>query len=157
VRYSLPPPEYYSAEYVPRPSLIRGHTLRRLSAEEITVTCELLLDTARRHGCPYWLLDGRAYAQEQPQGLHDWMREDYLPRVRRALDQPPCIAFLVPAAVWAGLPDKGYAEPQDWLSHAACLGWFTDEPPALNWLARQRFRKRAPSWPFYSSKATTLL
>ena len=139
--YSLPPLDYYAVNATAQPLLIRGHALRELNAEEVTATCELLLDTALRHGCPYWLLDGRAHVREQPQSLHDWMREDYLPRVRQTLGRQPCIAFLVPPAVWAGLPDKGYAQPLDWQSHAARLGWFTDEVPALDWLARQRYRE----------------
>ncbi len=141
VCHSLPPLDYYSVAYVARPPLIRGHPLRKLNAEEVTVTCELLLDTALRYHCPYWLLDGRTHVREQPQALHDWMREDYLPRVREALDRSPCIAFLVPPAVWAGLPDRGYARPLDWQSHAARLGWFTDEASALDWLSRQRCRE----------------
>ena len=139
--HSLPFLDYYTVHYAAQLPLIRGHTLRELNAEEITFTCELLLDTSLRHGCPYWLLDGRTHVREQPQCLHDWMREDYLPRVRQVLGRQPCIAFLVPPAVWAGLQDKGYAQPLDWQSQAARLGWFTDEGSALDWLARQRCRE----------------
>lgn len=141
VSYPLPPLNYYLVAYAALPPLVRGHSLRELNAEEITAICEWLLDTARYNECPYWLLDGRTHVREQPQSLHNWMHEDYLPRVRWVLGRQPCIAFLVSPAVWAGLPDKGYAQPLDWQSHAARLGWFTDEGPALDWLSRQRGRE----------------
>ena len=139
--YPLNPLNFYAVAYASQPPLVRGHTLRKLDAEEITASCEWLLDAALRHHCPYWLLDVRAHVQEQPQCLHEWMREDYLPRVRQTLGRQPCIAFLVPPAVWAGLPGKGCPQPVDWQSHTARLGWFTDEVPALDWLARQRCRE----------------
>ena len=142
--YPLNPLNFYAVAYASQPPLVQGHSLRKLDAEEITASCELLLDTALRHGCPYWLLDGRTHVREQPQSLHDWMREDYLPRGRQTLGRQPFIAFLVPPAVWAGLPEKGYPQPLDWQSHAARLGWFTDEVPALDWLARQRCRESLP-------------
>lgn len=130
-------------EYAKPQHLIRGRSLRPLNAEEITVTCELLLATARHHSCAFWLLDGREHVRDQPQCLHDWMREEYLPRVRQVLGQTPCVAFLLPPAVWAGLPARGYPQPLDWQAHAACLGWFTDEAPALVWLARKRDQHEA--------------
>lgn len=139
-----PPLDYYAVSYTAQPPLVWGNTLRKLNAEEVTATCELLLDTALRHRCPYWLLDGRPHVQEQPQALHNWMREDYLPRVCQALGRQPCIAFLVPPAVWASLQSRGYTQPLDWRSHAARLGWFTDEAPALDWLARQRACESPP-------------
>lgn len=123
--------DYYLVAYDQPQHLIRGRSLRSLSAEEITATCELLLDTARHHGCPYWLLNGREHVRDQPQTLHDWMREKYLSRVRQELGQVPCIAFILPPAVWASLPARGYPEPHDWQAPAACLSWFTDEAPAL--------------------------
>ena len=142
--YPLNPLNFYAVTYASQPPIVQGHTLRKLSAEEITASCEWLLDTALRHHCPYWLLDGRAHVQEQPQSLHDWMREDYLPRVRQTLGQQLCIGFLVPPAVWASLPGKGYPQPLDWQSHAARLGWFTNEASALDWLAQQRCRESLP-------------
>jgi hypothetical protein len=134
----LPTLGYYQVAYESCPPLIRGRNQRLLQAEEVTETCELLLATALRHACPYWLLDGRSHQQEQPQALHNWMREEYFPRVASQLEQPVCIAFLVPGAVWAGLQAKGYDDPLDWHSPVARLGWFTEEGPALVWLTQRR-------------------
>lgn len=136
------PLSYYAVEYSAAPPLIRGLNLRPLDAEEITVTCEWLLHEALRHHCPYWLLDGRAHVQQQPQSLHDWMREEYFPRVCQVLQALPHIAFLVSPAVWAGLPEKGYVEPLAWHSRTARIGWFTQEAPALAWLGQQRLLMR---------------
>ena len=102
------------------------------------MTCEVLLDTARRHYCRYWLLDGRSHQQAQPQELHHWMQEEYFPRVRTELKGQPCIAFMVPLFVWEGLPGQGYAEPLDSSVHGVRMGWFTNEEDALAWLDRQR-------------------
>jgi hypothetical protein len=112
-----------------------------LSSEEITESCELLLATAVEHRCPYWLLDGRHHRREQPQALHDWMQEEYFPRVWKVLGQTPCVAFLVPAFIWAGLPGKGYDEPQDCFARTVHMGWFTEEAPARAWLGRQQFHR----------------
>lgn len=129
---------FYQVVYEPCPPVLLGVSDRNLTGEEITESCELLLSTAVQHECPYWLLDGRRHARDQPQGLHDWMREDYFPRVRTALGQRPCVAFLVPAFVWEGLPSKGYDSPLDWHAPGMQLGWFTEENPAREWLGRQR-------------------
>ncbi|MCC3160477.1 hypothetical protein LJ737_24785 [Hymenobacter sp. 15J16-1T3B] len=129
---------FYAVEYSAHPPLLRGRDTRPLSAEEITETCELLLATAQRYECSYWLLDGRSHQGEQPRELHDWMREEYFPRVRRELAKPPCIAFLVPPFVWAGLVAQGYEQPLNDFSHGVHMGWFTDEAPALAWLDRRR-------------------
>ncbi len=134
----VPALDYYHVAYEPVPPLLRGANSRPLSAEEITVSSEMLLQTATRHRCPYWLLEGRQHVREQPQALHDWMREDFFPRVQLALSQRPCVAFLVSPEVWAGLPNKGYPNPLTWQTYAMHLAWFTDEDPALAWLAKQR-------------------
>lgn len=66
------------------------------------------------------------------------MQEEFFPRVRQVLGQTPCVAFLVPAFIWAGLPAKGYDEPRDCFARAVHMGWFTEEAPARAWLARQQ-------------------
>jgi len=117
-----------------------GYNHWPLSAEEVTETCEMLLDSAVRHHCPYWLLDGRSHVGQQPRELHDWMREEYFPRVRESLGVQPQVAFLVKPEVWAGLPTRGYEDPNDWLAHAVRMAWFTDEAQARQWLEQQRSR-----------------
>lgn len=57
---------FYEVDYAPQGHVLRGASLRALSAEEITESCELLLATAEAHLCPYWLLDGRHHRREQP-------------------------------------------------------------------------------------------
>ncbi|MCC3153204.1 hypothetical protein Q3A66_09600 [Hymenobacter sp. BT770] len=143
----LPELSFYRATYECDPPLVRGAGQRPLSAEEVTESCELLLAMAQRHQCTCWLLDGRHHQREQPQELHDWLREEYLPRVRAVLGRPFFIAFLVPPFVWAGLLAKGYSDPQDWHTHAVHLAWFTHEAPALEWLAQQRDHQAASSLP----------
>ncbi|MBC6609244.1 hypothetical protein H8B13_20665 [Hymenobacter sp. BT188] len=141
VRHLPAPLRYYTVAYHPDPPLLKGRDRRPLSAEEITETCEVLLATAAHYRCRYWLLDGRAHQQAQPQELHAWMQEEYFPRVRAALGGQPCIAFLVPFFVWEGLSAQGYAQPLDSLAHGVRMGWFTQEEEALAWLARQRERQ----------------
>ncbi|RFP64336.1 hypothetical protein D0N36_14880 [Hymenobacter lapidiphilus] len=135
---SLSPLAHYAITYEPCPPLLRGCNSRRLSAEEITETCELLLATARHYACRYWLLDGRSHQQAQPQALHDWMRDEYFPRISRELGSGACLCFLVPEPVWAGLPALGYGQLQNGFVHGVRMGWFTDEVAALDWLAKQR-------------------
>jgi hypothetical protein len=120
------------------PPVVYGVGQRPLSAEEITHSCELLLATARRHACPYWLLDGRHHRGTPTAALHAWIREEYFPRVRDVLGRPVCVAFLVPPEVQKRLGDKGYVDPLDEHSPAARMAWFTDEALARAWLARQR-------------------
>jgi hypothetical protein len=129
---------FYTIAYQENPPLLRGSNPRTLSPVEITETCELLLATAEKHQCPYWLLDGRANAQHQPVELHEWMRDEYFPRVRATLGQRPHVAFLVAPEVWQGLNERGYEAPQDWTSFALHAGWFTEEPLAVAWLQLQR-------------------
>lgn len=133
----LPVLPFYRVAVEAAPPVVYGAAQQPLSAEEITASCELLLATAHRHACPFWLLDGRHHRAEQPAELHAWMREEFFPRVRAALGRSVCVAFLVPSAVWAGLAAKGYDAPLDWHSPAARLAWFTAEAPARAWLARQ--------------------
>ncbi|WP_188559847.1 hypothetical protein [Hymenobacter glacieicola] len=129
---------FYQVTLYKAPFVLRGRNPRALSAEEVTETCELLLAAAAQHRCPYWLLDGRANAEHQPVELHEWMREEYFPRVRAVLGQQLQVAFLVKPAVWHGLRERGYEAPQDWASFALHAGWFTEELPALAWLQRQQ-------------------
>ena len=129
---------YYDLLYQGRPPLLRGYNQRPLSAEEITHTCEALLATALHYDCRHWLLDGRSHQQAQPRELHEWMQEEYFPRVRAHLKGQPCIAFLVPRFVWEGLPAQGYENPLDSFAHDVRMGWFTAEEEALAWLDRQR-------------------
>ena len=110
--------------------------------EEITHSCELLLATARRHACPYWLPGGRHHWGEPTAALHAWMREEYFPKVRAALGRPVCVALLVPPAVWAGPGAKGYAcQPAAAAPPPAWPGSPTKPPSALgstgNALARR--------------------
>ena len=132
---------FYEVRYEPEPPLLYGGNQRPLSAEEITETCELLLASARRLRCPYWLLDGRSHQREQPQELHDWMREEYFPRVREQLGVRPSVAFLVPHVVWTGLPGKGYDDPTNLPAKDAHMAWFTSEDDARRWLAAQRSKE----------------
>ena len=128
----------YVIAYELCPPLLRGCNSRQLCAEEITETCELLLATARRYACRYWLLDGRSHQQAQPQALHDWMQDEYFPRISRELGPGACLCFLVPKPVWTGLPALGYGPLQDGFIHGVRTGWFTEEEAALDWLAKKR-------------------
>lgn len=118
--------------------VLRGSNPRALSPEEVTESCELLLAAAAQHRCAYWLLDGRANGGHQPVELHEWMRDEYFPRVRAVLGQQLQVAFLVKPDVWQGLQERGYEAPQDWTSFALHAGWFTEELPALAWLQEQQ-------------------
>lgn len=109
-----------------------------MSAEEVTEACEALLAVARHHDCPHWLLDGRASPREQPRELHQWLREEYLPRAMRTLQQPLSVAFLVRPTVRHGLASLGYPAATEWYPEIGHLGWFADEAPARAWLAQQR-------------------
>ncbi|WP_460615377.1 hypothetical protein [Hymenobacter seoulensis] len=129
---------FYTLTYQDNPPLLRGSNSRALSPEEITETCELLLIASQQLQCPYWLLDGRANARHQPRELHEWMREDYFPRVRAALGQRPQVAFVVAPEIWHGLPARGYEAPPEWSSFSLHANWFQEEAPALAWLQQQR-------------------
>lgn len=111
--------------------------LRPLSAEEVTEGAELMLDTARQQSCPYWLLDGRRHDRPQPPALHFWMQDEYFPRVRTALGQQACVAFLAQSRARQQTNPNGMSL-QEWNSSAVRMGWFTDEAAAWDWLNRCR-------------------
>ena len=134
--------DFYEVRFEARPPLLRGRVLRPLSEVEFTEVCELLLAQARPHRCAWWLLDGRADAGSRSPQVYEWMKEDFLPRVRRALGRPPSLAFLARADFWQELRAQSYAPPQ-LQSPSFQASWFTDEATALAWLDRQR---PAPHW-----------
>ena len=70
---------YYSVHYQASPALIRGTVRHPLSATEMTEACEMLLEHAQRHDCPYWLLDGRADSPGRPTDVYEWMKDEFLP------------------------------------------------------------------------------
>ncbi len=55
----LPLADYFEARFEARPPLLRGRVGRPLSEGEFTAAAELMLALARRHHCPFWLLDSR--------------------------------------------------------------------------------------------------
>jgi len=125
----LPTLTFYHIAYEPAALLLRGTSLRTLSAEEMTESAELMLDAARQHSCPYWLLDGRLHGQPQPPALHHWMQEEYFPRVRAALGQQLCVAFLaLPTSHLQARPSG--AALSEWNSPAVRLCWFATESAA---------------------------
>ena len=131
----LPPLSFYQIAFEPTPPLLLGILQRTLSAEEMTESAEQMLRAAQQHHCPCWLLDGRSHAQAQPPALHYWMQEEYFPRVRVALGQPPCVAFLaLPRARQQPGPDA--AALPEWNTPAVRMHWFTDETAAREWLRR---------------------
>ncbi|SFP88433.1 hypothetical protein [Hymenobacter arizonensis] len=125
-------------------SLLRGRTRRALTAEEITKTCEVLLAAALRRRCRYWLLDGRVSPQEQPAALHEWLEEDYFPRVRAQLGLFPCIAMVVAPSMWQGLQQPSLDPLSAWPAWGARVGWFKEEEPALAWLRKQGAHECGP-------------
>lgn len=155
-----PPLSFYNVAYFLPEHVLLGDSLRSLSAEEFTESCELLLASAQEYHCPYWLLDGRRHRLKQPQSLQNWMQEEYFPRVRAVLHQSLCVAFLVPASIWAGLPAKGcFAEAAQGDCHtwAVHLGWFTEVGPARAWLVRQQSRRASLAWQAPSIRACPVL
>ena len=132
----LPTLSFYRIDFVSAPPLLRGTSLRTLSAEEVTESAELMLDTARQQHCPYWLLDGRRHERPQPPALHLWMQEEYFPRVRAELGQQLCVAFLALPVGQQANPYNGAV--QEWNTSAVRMSWFTDEAAARTWLSRCR-------------------
>jgi len=131
--------QFYAVQYQAHPPLMRGTVLRPLSVAEFTEACELLLAEAQTHRCPYWLLDGRADENTRPLSMYEWLGEDFLPRVHRALGSVPCLAFLARPEFWQALQAQGYANDAPTLRPAVFrAGWFTDEPTALAWLNQLR-------------------
>ncbi len=133
-------PNFFVLQYRPTPPLLRGQVLRPLDVAEFTEAGELMLLEARRRGCPYWLVDGRADQLRQQPALHYWLEEDYFPRVRTALGRPPVVAFLTTPCLWAQLQQQGVGgvAPTPLLAADFRTGWFTEEAPAQAWLDRFR-------------------
>ena len=138
----LPKLTFFPVTHREGSSLLRGRTRRALTAEEITKTCEVLLAAALRRRCSFWLLDGRVNTTAHPMELHEWLQEDYFPRVRAQLGQLPCIALLVAPAMWQGLSQLGVNWPAEWPSWGARVGWFKEERDALAWLRQQGAQNR---------------
>ena len=134
---SLLTPNFYHVAYESAPPLLRGTSLRTLSAEEMTESAELVLDAARQQNCPFWLLDGRRHGHPQPLTLQHWMLEEYFPRVRAELGRQPCVAFLA-LPTGQQKADRDKAALREWQTPAVRIDWFTDEAPALAWLSRFR-------------------
>lgn len=131
---------FYTVHYQPQPPLVRGVVLRPLSGAEFTEACELLLTQAQLHGCPFWLLDGRADTNEvRPLDVYEWLGEEFLPRVRRTLNRVPCLAFIAQPQFWRELQARNYARPEPESPSAAFrANWFTSEDDALAWLYQFR-------------------
>ncbi|MDJ0364807.1 hypothetical protein QMK33_06555 [Hymenobacter sp. H14-R3] len=130
---------YYSVHYQATPPLIRGTVRHPLSATEMTEACEMILEHAQRHNCPYWLLDGRADASGRPTDVYEWLAEEFLPRVHRTLGRVPCLAFIAQAEFWQELRAHHYAPPTAALQLATYrAGWFVDETTAQAWLNQFR-------------------
>ncbi|MVN78181.1 hypothetical protein GO988_17775 [Hymenobacter sp. HMF4947] len=133
------PTPYYSVQYQSQPPLVRGVVLRPLSVAEFTESCEQLLAVAQRHRCPFWLLDGRADAQERPLDVYEWLGEEFMPRVRKALGRIPSLAFIAQPEFWQELQARNYARPSPTGPSAAYrANWFTSEADALAWLHQFR-------------------
>ncbi len=137
-RGSLPTLPFFSVSYQARPPLLRAGATRALTFAEVMETLEVLLVHAAHHRCPYWVVDRRIGPHEEPAELHSWMQEDYFPRVRAVLGQPPQVAFLVTPAELARLQAHRATAPQDWHTPAVHFGWFTQPPAAAAWLQAQR-------------------
>jgi hypothetical protein len=137
----MPPtsPRCYRVDYQPQPALLRGTVLCTLTDVEFTESCELVLDIAQQHHCPFWLLDGRADASGHPNDVYNWMREEFLPRTYQVLGRVPCVAFLAQPTFWDALQARHYA-PQDPVTVSAAFrtSWFVEEAEALAWLAQFR-------------------
>jgi hypothetical protein len=132
-------PDFYAVTYQAHPPLVRGVVLRPLSVAEFTEACELLLAEAQAQNCPYWLLDGRADENTRPLDMYEWLGEDFLPRVHRALGTVPCLAFMARPEFWLALQAQGYANDTPTLKPPVFRGgWFVDETAALAWLSQFR-------------------
>ncbi|GAB3722496.1 hypothetical protein GCM10027594_03240 [Hymenobacter agri] len=131
----LPPLTFYQIAFESTPPLLLGTLQRTLSPEEMTECAEQMLRAAQQHQCPSWLLDGRSHTQSQPVALHYWMQEEYFPRVRAELGQPPCIAFLARPRP-RQQPGPNATTLPEWNTPAVRMNWFTDEGAARDWLRR---------------------
>ncbi len=131
--------EFYAVRYQAKLPLVRGVVQRPLSPAEFTEACELLLAMAQQHQCPFWLLDGRADTAERPPDVYEWLGEEFLPRVYKALGLIPCLAFVARAEFWESLQARNYASPTRALSGTTFrANWFTSEEDALAWLGQFR-------------------
>ncbi|TVT41912.1 hypothetical protein FNT36_10865 [Hymenobacter setariae] len=131
--------QFYTVQYQAHPPLVRGVVLRPLSIAEFTEACELLLTESQARQCPYWLLDGRADENTRPLNMYEWLGEDFLPRVHRALGTVPCLAFMAQPKFWQALQAQGYANDAPTLQPSVFrAGWFIDEAAALTWLDQFR-------------------
>lgn len=137
----MPPnsPHCYRVAYQPQPALVRGTVLCPLSAVELTESCELVLDTAQRYGCPFWLLDGRVDVVGNQLDVYDWMREEFFPRTYQVLGRIPYVAFLAQPALWENLKARHYAPLDPVVAPVPFrTSWFVEEADALAWLAQFR-------------------
>lgn len=100
----------------------------------------MLLGQAQQHGCPFWLLDGRADSTTgRPLDVYEWLADEFLPRVRQALGRVPCLAFIAQPDFWQALQAQNYAPPNPvQLSSEFRANWFTHEAEALVWLHQFR-------------------
>ena len=125
--------DYFTACFLPQPPLLRGQVHRPMSESEFTEACECMLMQAERHRCPYWLLDSRRDAHVRMPDVYDWLTDEFLPRVRTALGQAPCIACVAPASFWHELQAAAplpLANPD--VAYRARA--FTTEADARQWL-----------------------
>ncbi|QKG58743.1 hypothetical protein GKZ68_20190 [Hymenobacter sp. BRD128] len=133
------PPCYYAVRYQSQPPLLHGTVRQPLSTTEFIEACELLLAWAQHYHCPFWLLDGRADPTPQRLDVYEWLRDEFLPRVHRALGRVPCLAFVAQPELWLALQAQHYAPPAPIvLSAAYRANWFTSEAEALAWLMQFR-------------------
>ena len=131
--------DFYEIRYQAEPLVLWGRSLRSLSGVEFTEACELLLRTAQRHHCRFWIIDGRANVGPRPSDIYAWMEEDFLPRLCGALSRSPCIAFLVNPAASPQARARSYVPPNDAdLTLPFRLGWFSENQAALAWLCQCR-------------------
>lgn len=139
--------DFYRLDYQPTPPLLRGTVPHPLTDAEYAGVCELQLAEALHYRCPWWLLDGRADGPPRPAQLYEWLQDDLLPRAHRGLVQQPTVAFMASAAFWQELKARRLV-PNLVFSGSFRSGWFTDEAPALAWLARCRAGSPPPpAWP----------
>ncbi len=141
-----PSQPFYTVRYQPTPALLRGTVLRPLTTLEFTEACEMALATAQQHRCPYWLLDGCADVDMRPPDVYEWLSDEFLPRVHRALGRVPTLAFIARPEFWSALRARSYA-PAVVIAGTFRAGWFTEEHAALAWLDAYRTGLPTPPRP----------
>ena len=100
----------------------------------------MTLALAQHLNCRYWLVDGRTNCPPHRFGIHNWLEEEYLPRVRDVLGRPLCLAYLVPTH-WQQLPGSKYIVSTEGTPTATYrLALFDQEAAALTWLEHCRAR-----------------